>query len=369
MSVDDGSLLTDPSAVGLSGDRLQVALRLAQRFVDTGLDAGISIFVARHGVPVLAAAVGTTPDGDVLTTETRFLYLSASKPLTSAAVAVLAERGVVAFTDSLARHLPEFGDGVRASATVHHLLTHTAGIPDSFCRGVTVEDWYDWKNGIGGTCELPFEWYPGTNRAYHPLSFGLLGALVPRLDGRSFVDFFTAEVAEPLGMATLTWGLPHPTQTAHSPLGLPGQPGLAGFAPFQTAEAMAAVIPAANAWGTAEDLGRFYLALAAEGGGWLAPATVARMTRTHTPLDEPLGTVASGYGLEVGVPTGPGQVFGELAGPRTFGHPGGRSIVGWCDPDTGLVAAVLCNGLPDADEGQRRLCLLSDAIHRTVVDR
>lgn len=368
MSGDD-CLLSEPTAVGLSPARLASVLTLAARCVESGLDAGISVYVARHGVPVLSAAVGRTPDGTPLTPQTRFLCLSASKPLTAAAVAVLTERGLLSFTDSLSRHLPEFGDGVRAAATVHHLLTHEAGIPDSFCRGVTMADWYDWKTAVSRTCELPFEWYPGTSRAYHPLSYGLLGELVPRLDGRSFSDFFAAEVGRPLGMATLTWGLPDPEGTPHSRLGLPGQPGVPGFAPLQTAEGMAAVIPAGNAWGTAEDLGRFYLALAAIGGGWLAPATVARMTRAHTPLDDPPGTVASGYGLEVGVPTGAGQVFGELAGPRTFGHPGGRSTVGWCDPDTGLVGVVLCNGLPDPAEGQRRLCLLSDAIHRTVVDR
>ncbi len=363
------SLLSDPAAVGLNPERLEAVLALAGHFVETGIDAGISVFVARHGVPVLAGAVGRTPDGETVTPQTRFLYLSASKPLTAAAVAVLTERGLLSFTDSLSRHLPEFGEGLRSAATVHHLLTHQAGIPDSFCRGVTVADWYDWKNGVSRTCELPFEWYPGTTRAYHPLSYGLLGELVPRLDDRGFAEFFAAEVAGPLGMSTLTWGLPDPGQTPHSRLGLSGQPGLAPFAAFQSAEAMAAVIPAGNAWGTAEDLGRFYLGLAADGAGWLAPATVARMTRAHTPVDDPPGTVASGYGLEVGVPAATGQVFGELAGPRTFGHPGARSTVGWCDPDSGLVAVILCNGLPDPDEGQRRLCLLSDVIHRTVVDR
>lgn len=367
MSSDD-FLLSDPAAVGLDAGRLRAVLALARQCIDAGLDAGISLFVARHGVPVLAGAVGRTPDGQPLTPQSRFLYLSASKPLTAAAVALLTERGLLAFTDPISRHIPEFGEGIRSAATVHHLLTHQAGIPDSFCRGVTVADWYDWKTATSRTCELPFEWYPGTNRTYHPLSYGLLGELVPRLDGRTFAEFFEAEVAKPLGMSTLSWGLPDPAAMLHTRLGLEGQDGLELARVFQTDEAMAAVIPAGNAWGTAEDLGRFYLALADAGAGWLAPATVARMTRAQTTTGDAPGLVASGYGLEVGVPVAVGQVFGELAGPRTFGHPGGRSTVGWCDSDTGVVAVILCNGMPDADEGQRRLCLLSDAVHRAVVD-
>lgn len=87
-----------------------------------------------------------------------------------------------------------------------------------------------------------------------------------------------------------------------------------------------------------------------------------------TPFGPPgLAGAVQGYGLAVGDVEGATSVFGELAGPRTFGHPGMRSTVGWCDPDSGTVCAILCNGSPSLPEGQRRLSILSDAVHRGVV--
>jgi CubicO group peptidase (beta-lactamase class C family) len=74
--------------------------------------------------------------------------------------------------------------------------------------------------------------------------------------------------------------------------------------------------------------------------------------------------VGHGLGWEVG--RRPRSVFGELSGPRVFGHPGGRSTVGWCDPDSGVACAILCNGTPAFDDAERRLCMLSDAVIRAI---
>src|SRR5579884_1091709 len=91
--------------------------------------------------------------------------------------------------------------------TVDHLLTHRAGIPDFFCSGVTPEDWCDWDRAVRLTAALPLEYPPGTQTAYHALSFGLLGELVHRVDGRPFAQFFAEEVAGPLALDTVSWGL------------------------------------------------------------------------------------------------------------------------------------------------------------------
>ena len=361
-------VLADPESVGLDGGRVEALVALAQQSCDAGMDAGIALFVARHGVPVLDTVVGTATDGTPLTTDTRFPFFSATKALTAGAIAVLAERGLLAWNDPLVRHIPEFaeGEGPRDKVTVHHLLTHTAGIPDSQGRGAPPDVWRDWDTAIAATARLPLEYEPGERVEYHGLTYGLLGALVPNLDGRSFADFFDAEVVKPLGLASFTWG-PPAEGVPVSGVGVEGQAAAVLAARFTEASARGRVIPAGSGWGAASDLGKFYVAMSQRGGGWLAPATVDRMIRPYATQSTNAGGAGRGYGVVVGIGEASTSVFGELAGPRTFGHPGVRSTVGWCDPDTGVAAAILCNGFAPGPDGQRRLSILSDAVHRTII--
>lgn len=367
-----------PTSVGLDEKRLALAVDLAARYCSDGGDAGIAMYVARSGVPVLDVVIGHDHEGRPLTPETRFWYASACKPLTAACIAVLSEAGLLSFSDPLVRHLPELAGHGKSAVTVQHLLTHTAGFPDFAGSGVGVRDWYDWDAAVAATCALPLEYPPGSRAAYHPLSYGLLGELVPRLDGRRFEEFFAAEVAAPLAMTTFTWGLAQ-ADVPHTRLGLPGQPDGDVLADHQSPQALSAVIPALNGWGTARDLGRFYLGFGEADGSWLSPATLARMSRAEAPVPVTDGVgsptlvggggAARGLGFEVGTPACGSSVFGELAGPRTFGHPGLRSTVAWSDPDTDLVCVILANGAREQSDGERRLSMLSDAVHRSVTDR
>jgi len=78
---------------------------------------------------LLAVARGTTgtyPDTDC-TLGTRFQIASVCKQFTAAALLLLVDRGVLSVDDAVHRWL----DGCPASwnsITVHHLLTHTAGL-------------------------------------------------------------------------------------------------------------------------------------------------------------------------------------------------------------------------------------------------
>lgn len=75
---------------------------------------------------VAGGTTGTDPDTDC-TPGTRFQIASVSKQFTAAALLLLADRGIVAVDDAVHRWI----DGCPASwnsMTVHHLLTHTAGL-------------------------------------------------------------------------------------------------------------------------------------------------------------------------------------------------------------------------------------------------
>src|SRR5206468_3416779 len=68
--------------------------------------------------------------GEARNTETVFLLASISKPMTTAGVMLLADRGELTLSDPVHKFIPEFSGGDRGLITVQHLLTHTSGLPD-----------------------------------------------------------------------------------------------------------------------------------------------------------------------------------------------------------------------------------------------
>ena len=62
-----------------------------------------------------------------LRTDSVFELASVSKPFTALAIMMLAERGKLSYDDQLSKYFPELP---YRKVTIHHLLTHTAGLPD-----------------------------------------------------------------------------------------------------------------------------------------------------------------------------------------------------------------------------------------------
>src|SRR5205823_2187918 len=113
--------------------------------------------------------------------------------------------------------------------------------------------------------------------------------------------------------------------------------------------------PGGNGYGPMRELGRYYEMLLARGTGngkrILSPQTVEAMTARHRTgmmdatfkhvLDWGLGFIVNSASDSTGhraetVPYG----YGHHASPRTFGHSGYRSSVGFADPERGLAVAL-----------------------------
>jgi len=62
------------------------------------------------------------------TPRTRFHIASVSKSFTAVAILMLQERGLLNVADPLSKFIPEYPGGHKI--TIHHLLTHTSGIPN-----------------------------------------------------------------------------------------------------------------------------------------------------------------------------------------------------------------------------------------------
>jgi CubicO group peptidase (beta-lactamase class C family) len=124
---------------------------------------------------------------------------STTKTVTSLAVLMLADRGLVDVDAPVATYWPEFAQQGKEGVLVRHLMSHTSGVA-GWNAPFTVPDMYDLERSTAALAAQAPWWEPGTASGYHALNFGhLLGEIVRRVTGKSLTRFVDEEIAGPLG--------------------------------------------------------------------------------------------------------------------------------------------------------------------------
>ena len=292
---------------------------------------------------------------------------SVTKPMAAFCVLVLADRGVLALDDPVARWWPEFGHAGKEGVTVRQALSHQAGLL-ALRAPQPGEALLDWEHVCRLlAAEAPW-WEPGTAHGEHALFYGhICGELVRRCDGRSLGRFWRDEVAVPwsldfhigLGAEELarTVDLEGELDAGDDELrrlALANPPGLLDLAvvngePWRTAE-----IPAVNGHGSAAAVARFYAGLLAggelDGARLVSPETVAAMTRGELTARDVLLGVEITWGLGVWV---------DHDG---FGMGGLGGSLGMADPELGLAEAYVTGHLAGHERAEAMDAALRSAL-------
>ena len=168
--------------------------------------SGVAL-VARNGIVIHAKGYGSASDGLPNTVDTAFHVASITKQFTAAAIMQLAEAGAIDLHEPINVYLPrQYRADAWDSVNVHHLLSHSSGIPD---YGVT-RDYYDVVDGfcLGDTVDgmireamaKDLEFSPGTSYSYSNIGFTLLGEIIEEQTGKPYARYLQAEILEPMGM-------------------------------------------------------------------------------------------------------------------------------------------------------------------------
>ena len=227
-----------PEEVGLSSERLARIRTAMQRYVDKGLVPGVVTLVARRGRVVHFDAVGYR---DVeakapMTTDTIFRIASMTKPIASVALMMLYEEGYFLLNDPIAKFLPEFANLKVAQLappdervgtpyklvpaarpiTFRHVLTHTAGFPNSY-RGITQAEYLKnaelrkptdtMADAIKRLAAMPLNFHPGDQWEYGPAT-DVVGRLVEVISGLTLDQFLQQHIFAPLQMRDTHFYLP-----------------------------------------------------------------------------------------------------------------------------------------------------------------
>jgi CubicO group peptidase (beta-lactamase class C family) len=124
---------------------------------------------------------------------------SSTKPLTSLAALILADRGLLDVFAPVAKYWPEFAANGKQDIEVRHVLSYTSGV-SGWEAPFTIDDVYDWGKATSQLARQAPWWPPGTASGYHLLNYGhLVGEIVRRITGRMLKDFVREEIAGPLG--------------------------------------------------------------------------------------------------------------------------------------------------------------------------
>ena len=341
-----------------------------------GLHIGAQLYVSRRGEPLENMAIGQSRPGVMMSTDTLMLWLSASKPITAAAIMQLVERGRCQLDQPVASIIPEFGCRGKEPITLRHLLTHTGGF-----RWVDT-GWPEttWDEIIGRISRAPLEpdWVVGETAGYHPYtSWYILGEVVRRLSGQSLADYVRQEIFLPLGMDDCWIGMPLEQIRAYGErigrMQNTEKPGLPPHA-WSSEEGIAHGAPGGGGYGPIAQLAFFYEALLAggqrRGSRILSTSSVEAMIARQRVgrLDQTFGHVIDwGLGLILdskyhGHPRLP-YGYGQHASHGAFGHSGSQSSVAMADPEHALVVALVFNGMPGEARHQRRIRAVIEALY------
>jgi CubicO group peptidase (beta-lactamase class C family) len=181
-------------AAGAPAQAEPVDRRIA-RFLDRTLpeDAKVAVAAARHGRLVHCTRCDTAYD-----------IGSNTKQFTAAAIVKLEAMGRLRTTDRLSRFIGPVPDDKRA-ITLRHLLTHTAGLPESLGGDydpLTREAML--AGALGSELRSP----PGRAMHYSNVGYSVLAAVVEQVSGMGYEQFLATHLFAPAGMRQTGYVLP-----------------------------------------------------------------------------------------------------------------------------------------------------------------
>lgn len=188
---------------------------------------GAIVAIAQDGAMVYEYEFGyrNIEESLPVTKDTVFGLASITKTFTSVAVMQLQEKEKLALDDPLVKYIPEFhikDESMRKQITIHHLLTHSSGLPPmsslEYAMKVPDDDKQseyrhfgeDQEQALLDTYEEMLTFIkdadveliapPGTHFSYSNEGYGILGLLIERISGKTYHQYVHDHILKPCHM-------------------------------------------------------------------------------------------------------------------------------------------------------------------------
>ncbi len=267
------------------------------------------------------------------TVDTAYHLFSATKLYTATAIMQLVESGKISLEDSFTKVLSEYHSDALDAITLQHLLSHTSGLPETLPALLSVRPA---GTPVPSTAEVLRRYSlkpaskPGLKVEYRNVNFMILGEIIERASGQSYVDYITEHILTPLKMNVAfshTESMQKNMATGYirrwDPtllmvrLARPGlrwvigrrTGGLVGMQPYELDS-----VPVGGLVGPVEQFAPFLVAHLNDGQGILRQESALKMR-------EVVARGQAGFDAKIGM--GLGWKIGEFNGLTFFNHEGG----------------------------------------------
>lgn len=190
---------------GYAQDKIGKIDALIQAYNDLGQFNG-SVLVAESGKVIYKKGFGLAnrewnipnkPD-------TKFRLGSITKQFTSMLILQLVEQGKIDLQGKLSDYMPYYRKDTGSQVTIHHLLTHSSGIPSytsipNFFEEIS-RDPYPVEEFVKKYCSGDLQFEPGSQYVYNNSGYFLLGAIIEEITGKTYEEVLKEKIFVPLGM-------------------------------------------------------------------------------------------------------------------------------------------------------------------------
>ena len=275
-----------------------------------------AVLVAKDGKAIFQQAYGMANKSDEVPNrvDSKFNLGSMNKMFTAVAIAQLAQRGKLSFSDTVGEHLLDYPNkSVAEKVTIHHLLTHTSGMGDYqndrfYAR---LDKWRTVDSLLPLFINEPLAFEPGKDWEYSNAGFVVLGLIIEKASGQSYFDYVKKNIFKPARMTDTNFYERDKNVTnqavGYTRVNAKGESNSEAPRRENTSTRPAKGSPAGGAYSTVNDMLKFHLAL----------RNSKLLSRKFTDI------VTSG---KVKVPAG--QPMNEYAYGFTISTPNGKRIVG-----------------------------------------
>lgn len=202
-------------------------VKLTKKLISDYEVPGLMIALAQDGKPVYQEGFGFRNIEEKLsiTEETVFGLASITKSFTSVAIMHLQDKGEINVNDTVIKYLPEFHIEQKnkiKKIKIRHLMTHSSGLPpmSSLDYAMKIKDesnptgnshfGRDREHELIDTYEQLLDYIkaakinlyadPGEHFSYSNEGYGLLGAIIERVSGKTYKQYVYDYIIKPCGM-------------------------------------------------------------------------------------------------------------------------------------------------------------------------
>ncbi len=172
------------------------------------------ILVKRSDSIFFQGCYGTSDGINKNTSQTRFDIGSITKQFTAAAVLQLVKEENLSINSPINTYLGNLASKKWSKVTIHHLLTHTSGIPSPYQteQGIDLflpeEEPILFEQLVNKFKDAKLLFSPGEEFSYSNSGYMLLSAIIEKVSGKSYSEFMETEIFSRYGLINTSVGKP-----------------------------------------------------------------------------------------------------------------------------------------------------------------